>query len=67
MTQISPIIEIHYHSGGLKALPIGLQNRPEWLPRYELVGPKDIQLDNNEYVIELSRFEKDKKLRTLIN
>ena len=68
MTRISPIIEIHYHSGGLKAELIGLQNqnRPEWLPRYQLVGPKDIQLDNNEYVIELSRFEKDKKLITWI-
>ena len=66
MTQISPIIEIHFYSSGLKAKHIGSQPRPEWLPSFEIVGLKDIQLDNDDYVIELSRHERENKLITWI-
>jgi hypothetical protein len=66
MTHIFPIIEIHFYSSGLKAIHIGPQARPEWLPSFEIVGPRDIQLDNDDYVIELSRHERDNKLITWI-
>ena len=66
MTQISSIIEIHFYSSGLKAIHIGPQSRPECLPNFEIVGPRDVQLDNDDYVIELSRHARDNKLITWI-
>lgn len=68
----SSIIEIHYAKDGVQPFYVGGSARPDWLPNYTdhklvgLFGKDDIELENNEYVIELSRHEKDNILITWI-
>jgi hypothetical protein len=63
MTDISTLIEFHYYAGGLKTKLFGVDNRPSWLPSYELVGlHNDVHPDDDDYVIEISRHKRNEKL-----
>ncbi|MCX7086019.1 MAG: hypothetical protein NTY69_10840 [Methylococcales bacterium] len=67
MDNINLLVELHYFSGGLKTSIFGADARPNWLPAFDQVGlHNDVYLNENEFVIELSRHQRDGKFITWV-
>ena len=67
MDNINLLVELHYFSGGLKTSIFGADARPNWLPAFDQVGlHNDVYLIENEFVIELSRHQRDGKFITWV-